>query len=255
MLISRKRTLYTALFITALLVIAVDLPAMADTRYVSDKLIISMREGRSPGSPAVAFLIAGTPVEVLEEAEEHLLVKIANGQQGWVRSKYILKQRPKTMIIKELEAKIVDLENQIESMDAQAGTSSADNTDIRNIYELKLKNLEAALENEKQFSDAARTELKEIKSDNKKLQAERDKLAEQNANLSKQGNGSDALKKELKRLKQANQALSSELDQRQTIENSSMLTSAIKWFLTGGGVLLLGLILGRSVTRKNPYGY
>lgn len=247
--------LYAVLLITALVVVAVGQPAMADTRYVSDKLIISMREGRSPGSPAVTFLVAGTPVEVLEEVEEHLLVKIANGQQGWVRSKFILEQRPKTMIIKELEAKIEELEGRIGSMDAQAGTPSEDNADIRNIYELKLKNLEAALENEKQVSDEARIELEEIKKSNQTLQADLDKLSEQNANPPKPADGSDALKKEVKRLKQANQALNRELDQKQSLENASLLTSAIKWFLTGGGVLLLGLILGRSVPRKNPYGY
>lgn len=255
MMTSYKRPLYTALFIIALLVLTVGQSALAETRYVSDKLIISMREGRSPGSPAVAFLVAGTPVEVLEVAENHLLVKIANGQQGWVRSKYILKQRPKTMIIKELEAKIEELENQIESMEARAGTSSEGSGDIRSIYELKLKNLEAALENEKQISAAARTELKEIKSTNEKLQADLNRLSEQKAPPPEEGDGADALRKEVKRLRQTNQELSRQLDQKQSIENASMLSSAIKWFLAGSGVLLLGLILGRSVTRKNPYGY
>ena len=255
MMTSYKRPLYTALFIIALLVLTVGQSALAETRYVSDKLIISMREGRSPGSPAVAFLVAGTPVEVLEVAENHLLVKIANGQQGWVRSKYILKQRPKTMIIKELEAKIEELENQIESMEARAGTSSEGSGDIRSIYELKLKNLEAALENEKQISAAARTELKEIKSTNEKLQADLNRLSEQKALPPEEGDGADALRKEVKRLRQTNQELSRQLDQKQSIENASMLSSAIKWFLAGSGVLLLGLILGRSVTRKNPYGY
>ena len=140
-------------------------------------------------------------------------------------------------------------------MKTQVSPSPDDSVDIRNVYELKLKNLEAVLEKEKKAAAATQTELKEIKDRNKKLQADLNRISEQNATLSKQDNGSDALKKEIKSLRQTNQNLTQEINQMETAAKSSMLPSAIKWFLTGGGVLLLGLFLGRSVPRKNPYGY
>jgi len=255
MMSSYKRPFFLILLFSLFLMVYAVFPAWADTRYVSDRLIISMREGQSPGSPAVAFLVAGTPVEVLEEAENHLFIKIANGQAGWVRSKYILSQRPKSMVIKELNAKIKGLESQIETMEAQAGSESGDSSDASKIYEFKIKNLETLLETEKQSLTAAKTELKEIKARNKNLQVDVAKLSEETKRLSKQGGGSENLKKELKRLQQDNQALNREMDQLESADQSSMLSSAVKWFLAGGGVLLLGLILGRSVHRKNPYGY
>ena len=98
-------------------------------------------------------------------------------------------------------------------------------------------------------------ELKEIKSENKKLQDDIAVMSEQNKRLSKQGDGSQSLQNEIKQLQEANQALKQEMDQMQSVGQSSMLGNAVKWFLTGGGVLLLGLFLGRSVPRKNPYGY
>ncbi|MEN8246120.1 MAG: TIGR04211 family SH3 domain-containing protein [Thermodesulfobacteriota bacterium] len=255
MMILSKRNFYLFLIAPLFLFIFVAQTVWADTRYVSDRLIISMREGRSPQDTAVAFLVAGTPVEVLEEADNYLFVRIANGQEGWVRTKYILTQLPKPMVIKELKVKVEELENQIETMQTLASSSPGDSADIRNVYELKLKNLEAVLEKEKKDAAATRTELKEIKDRNKKLQADVNRISEQNATLSQQDTGSDALKNEIKTLRQTNRALTQEINQMETAEQPSMLPSAIKWFLTGGGVLLLGLFLGRSVPRKNPYGY
>ena len=255
MMISCKRPFVLILLFSFFLTGYAVLPAWADTRYVSDRLIISMREGQSPGSPAVAFLVAGTPVEVLEEADEYLFVKIANGQEGWVKSKYILAQRPKSMIINDLNSRITELEGQIQSMQDQAGSESEDSTDVRKIYEFKINNLETLLEKEKQTSAAVAAELKESKTQNKKLQADIGQLSEANKRLSKQGDGSENLKKEIKRLQQTNQTLNQEIDRMASAEQDSLLPSAVKWFLAGGGVLLLGLILGRLVPRKNPYGY
>lgn len=255
MMILSKRLFYLFLIAPLFFFILVAQIAWADTRYVSDRLIISMREGRSPQDTAVAFIVAGTPVEVLEEADDHLFVRIANGQEGWVRTKYIMTELPKPMVIKELKANVKELENQIETMQTQTSSSPDDSADIRNVYELKLNNLEAVLEKEKNASAATRAELKDVKDRNKKLQADVNRISEQNATLSQQDNGSDVLQKEIKSLRQANQALTEEINQMETAAQPSMLPSAIKWFLTGGGVLLLGLFLGRSVPRKNPYGY
>jgi len=255
MMILSKRNFYLFFIAPLFFFIFLAQTAWADTRYVSDRLVISMREGRSPQNTAVAFLVADTPVEVLEEADDYLFVRIANGQEGWVRTKYILTQRPKPMVIKDLKVKVQEMENQIESMKTRTSPSADSAADIRNVYELKLKNLETVLENEKKASAATRTELKEIKERNKKLQVDVNRISEQNATLSQQDNGSVALKNEIEKLRKTNQALTQEINQMEPAAQPSMLPSAIKWFLTGGGVLLIGLFLGRSVPRKNPYGY
>jgi SH3 domain protein len=250
-----KRTLIFFFLFSIVLIITAALPSWADTRYVSDQLIISVREGRSPEDTAVAYIVAGMPVEVLEEVENHLFVRIANGQEGWVKKKYILVQRPKSMVIEELKVKIQELENQIESQGSPSGTASKDSSDMRKNYDLKIKNLEAVLEKEKQSSTATRAELKQMKNQHKKLRDDFNKLSKQNDSLSKPNDGSETLNLEIKRLQQANLALNQEIDQIKTNGQPSMLSGGVKWFLTGGGVLLLGIILGRSVRRKNPYSY
>jgi SH3 domain protein len=255
MMILSQRTFFLSLLFSFFTIVTAVFSAWAETRYVSDQLIISMREGISPGSPAVAFLVAGTPLEVLEETEDHLFVRIANGQEGWVKSKYILAQRPKSMIIKELEAKVKELESEIQTMGTQAGTGSEGSSDIREIYELKIKNLEAVLDKEKQSAAATQTELKDLKNSHKKLRDDFNRLSKQNENLTKDSGGSEALNQEIKSLKQANQALNQEIDQLKTAGQPTMLSDGIKWFLIGGGVLLLGIILGRSARKKSRYGY
>jgi SH3 domain protein len=250
-----KRTFYLSLLLCFFLIIIAALPSRADTRYVSDQLIISVREGRSPEDPAIAYIVSDMPVEVLEEAENHLFVRLADGKEGWVKKKYILAQRPKSMVIEELKIKIQELENQIKSQGSPDGTTSEESSDMRKIYDLKIKDLEAVLEKEKQSSTAARAELKQMKNQHKKLQDDFNKLSKQKDSLSKQNDGSEALNLEIKRLQQANLALNQEIDQIKTNGQPSMLSGGVKWFLIGGGVLLLGILLGRSVRRKNPYSY
>ncbi|MBW2614213.1 MAG: TIGR04211 family SH3 domain-containing protein [Deltaproteobacteria bacterium] len=230
-------------------------PAGADTRYVSDQLIISVREGPTAEDPVVGYLLTGAPVEVLEEAEKHLFVRTADGKEGWVRSKYILKELPKSMVIKELTARIDELENQMKMGGTQAGATDNDIAATKKIYDLKIKNLKTTIENEKQSSTATQSALKQLKKQHKKLLDDFNRLSRQNASLSKQSDSSEALSAEIKRLKQANQALAQEIDQIKIAGKPSSLSNSIKWFLTGGGVLLLGIILGKSVRRKKGYGY
>ena len=105
------------------------------------------------------------------------------------------------------------------------------------------------------MTESERNERKAIKEQHKKLLENFNRLSKQNNSLSKQGDKSDALKMEIKTLKQANHALNNEIDQLKNAEQPSFLSDSIKWFLIGGGVLLLGIIIGKSVRGKKSYGY
>ena len=245
----------TRLLICLLLFIASSALAWADTRYVSDQLIISMREGTGPDDPVVTYLMAGNPVEVLEETENHLLVQIADGKQGWVRSKYIETELPKWMVIKGLNSEIERLQARIDSLDAQTGEYTPADSHTIEVYETKIKNLETAVEKQRQVYEETRKELDEMNSRHTKLLDDFNNLSQQNAALSKRSDTSAALGQEIKQLKQTNQELGRELETLRQSGRPTLLTNGIRWFLTGGGVLLLGVILGKSVRRKKGYGY
>ncbi|MCG6911144.1 MAG: TIGR04211 family SH3 domain-containing protein [Deltaproteobacteria bacterium] len=251
-----KHLLFSFLLLFCLTaVVGVSLPAWADTRYVSDRLIISVREGTAPDDPVVAYLTAGTPVEVLEEAGEHLHVRTADGKQGWVRTKFILAEQPKWMEIKNLRAEIDRLEAHIDSINSQTGQDGARSSDSDQVYELKIQTLETAMEKEKQASQATRNELDALKTRYSKLLDDFNSLSKQNAAISEKSDNASALLQEIEQLKQSNQELKKELKSIRQSGQSSMLTSNARWFLIGGGVLLLGIILGKSVRRKKSYGY
>ena len=77
--------------------------AAADTRYVSDELIITLRQGKSIQFKIIKTLKTGTPLEVLEEDESYLKVRTTDGIEGYVLRQYITSDPPKTTRLEELE--------------------------------------------------------------------------------------------------------------------------------------------------------
>ena len=77
--------------------------AEADTRYVGDQLIITLRQGKSTKHKIIKTLETGTPVEVLEEDSSYLRIRTSDGTEGYVLRQYISSNPPKTQRIDELE--------------------------------------------------------------------------------------------------------------------------------------------------------
>ena len=64
----------------------------AETRYVSDRLEITMRSGTSTSHGIVRMLRSGTPVEVLENDKDsgYSRVRISSGKEGWVLTRFLM---------------------------------------------------------------------------------------------------------------------------------------------------------------------
>lgn len=107
--------LYFALLI--LLTISVG-SAHADRRYVSDQLIVSLREAPNNDSTRITFLRTDTPIEVLEESGRYLRVRTEDGQEGWVDEQYITREVPKPLIIAGFKKKIERLEARVKEFEA-----------------------------------------------------------------------------------------------------------------------------------------
>ena len=75
--------------------------ADAKTQYVSDELVINLREGKGNEYKIIKMLRNGTPLNILEEAEQYLKVRTEEGLEGWVLKQYITSETPKTAIIAE----------------------------------------------------------------------------------------------------------------------------------------------------------
>ncbi len=215
--------------------------AIADIQYVSDLLIISIREGQRPEAPVVGYLPSAAPVEVLEETQDFMRIRAEDGIQGWVRKKFIVKDKPKAIIIKELEEQILLLKEDIKTLQQGSDTQGLLNTITE--YKKQVATLTTSFENEKKTTSTLKKNLQQLNATHQALEK-------------KHKNTADTIK-ELASIKAENQVLKDKLAAMPPIDSNAMLSGNMKWFLIGGGVLLFGFLMGRVIRRgeKRSYRY
>jgi SH3 domain protein len=100
-------------FLLVILLSALVGTAQADKRYVSDSLVLTLREAPNLDGRILGTIRTGDPVEVLEESGRHLRVQTEAGEQGWVAEQYITAETPKPMIIAQLRDELDRLQERI----------------------------------------------------------------------------------------------------------------------------------------------
>ncbi|HEY8538565.1 MAG TPA: TIGR04211 family SH3 domain-containing protein [Steroidobacteraceae bacterium] len=79
-------------------------PALAETLYVEDKLVLNVYAEPDQGGARVATIQTGDVVEALERSENFVRVQLADGREGWVNTNYLSEQPPAILKLKELQA-------------------------------------------------------------------------------------------------------------------------------------------------------
>ena len=200
------------LFISILFLGTTNESLLADTRYVSDRLIISVRAGQNNTSDILGYIKSDTPVDVLEEEGRYLKIKTENGLEGWVNTRYIISEPPKTLTIKDLRNERNRLRGEIETFKNKTIDSSNQSSPTKLNYEQKIKELERTLKTHQQMASNGESELERLKKENVRL------------------------KSEIGHLKKPNK--------------SPMKSKSIQWFLVGAGVLFFGFMIGRSARKE-----
>ena len=202
----KKSLFYFMIFIAILFLLP--LLSWAKTGYVSDRLILNLRQAPDNVSAVIQGLKSDTPVFILEEENEFYKIELESKEIGWVDKKFIIFELPKTLIIDQLTQENNDLKDKIS----------------------KLSLLEADL---KKNVDTLLSD-KDIKSDDQ---------IENTVNIQKIVQENQMYQKE-------NLALSQELALLKGENKDLFKTSMIKWFLSGVGVLLIGWIIGQSISSR-----
>ena len=71
--------------------------AWAETRYIADQLVVSLRAQPQSNAETIVYLRTDTPVEVIDVGEEYVQVKTENGEEIWRQDlKKTLGARPPT---------------------------------------------------------------------------------------------------------------------------------------------------------------
>lgn len=77
--------------------------AWAETVYVDDKLTITFRSGPGMERKILEYLTTGDQMEVLEDGEEWVHVRLLDGTEGWVMKQYVTTTKPSRLQLEELQ--------------------------------------------------------------------------------------------------------------------------------------------------------
>ena len=208
----------------------------AKTGYVSDMLILTFREGPAKNFAVIKSLQSDTPLNVLEEQDGYLKVQLNSGETGWVEKQYVVYDPPKSIIIEQLTKQNQALEKELEAVQAAHDT-----------YEKQISEQTGSSE-EKMAAMAA--ELKTLQEKNGNLEKELTSMQEKYNTLVKQSGDVQQIVKKNEILARENKQLTNDIALLESQTSHLFKTGMIKWFLAGVGVLLLGWVLGHSVSSK-----
>ena len=88
------------------------------TGYVTDKLILTFRQGPGPSYEVLKTLESNTRLTILEEEADYYKVRLSSGDTGWVDKQFVTFETPKTEIIENMKDEYAALEKQFNALSA-----------------------------------------------------------------------------------------------------------------------------------------
>jgi SH3 domain protein len=205
--------------VAALCGTAASASAVAETRYVTDQLEVTMRSGTSTRNSIVRMLKSGAAVEVLEEDAEsgYSHVRLGSGEEGWILSRFLLDQPVARDVLP-------DLQRRYDALREQSGATSG------------------------QLS-GTRTELADLQKQHAKLQEENESLAAQLQDVRRKAADVLNIDAQNSQLRSRVTMLEGDNEQLRILNEDLSNRRNIEWFVAGGGVLFFGLLLGLILPR------
>ena len=197
--------------------------AEAEVRYVKPSSEAVVRRGQGREYKIIAMVKDGTSVEFIEENEGFAKILLKNGKEGWILSRFLSTEPP-------LDELVVSLRSQKEEI-LQRELKTNQQLDI----------LSTSLTSTNKELDLTKNERNQILSKYKKLQQATADVVKIKNNMQRISLENKTLTQQMDLLKQTNETLRSDY--------------AVKWFLTGGGVLILGMFIGgiaRGSKKRKP---
>ncbi len=179
--------------------------------YVTDTIRLALRAGPSADQKSLGVVESGQAVEILRAGEEWTLIRSATGLEGWVPSRYLTEQPPPKLIAGRLQEKNRELEARATALAEENARLGEENR--------RLAERLAALQQEFESFRRDASEVDELRA---RLERARVEIAAQE----------EALRRRVD--------LPALLLRRETLYA----------FLAGAGVLLVGVLLGGFVRRR-----
>lgn len=87
---------------------------MAETAYVTDILRLGLHRAEDTSDQPFRTLVSGTELEVLARTTNYAHVRAADGQEGWVKSAYLVLDKPAQLRIAETESELTALRAEVD---------------------------------------------------------------------------------------------------------------------------------------------
>ena len=195
---------------------------LAETKhYINDSMKITMRTGPATDRKIIALLSVGQDVEILKSENEWTLIRLLNGKEGWVISRFLTDQTPDSIQLEALKKNHSALQTKAASLMEENKALKAENKKLGidlNASETKQSNLGKSYET--------------LKRESKEFLALQAKYKDSTSKLAAQTQKAEKYEDDLTKL---------------------LWNKNIKWFLSGAGVLILGFIIGFSTKRQRRH--
>jgi len=199
--------------------------ASAATQYVSDQLVISLRETAEPQSTIIGHLKTDDAVELLSESGEFAKVSSEAGT-GYVLKQYLTATPPKQLTINKLQREVANLRADLETYTSGAEGQQQELAQLR------------------QTNRQLQTDLEQANTELAGLQNKYDSILADSKDLV-------AIIKERDQLRAASTQAEADVATLREENESLLATGIIKWFLAGAGTLCFGWILGKLSRKKH----
>ena len=189
-----------------------------ETMYVSDILKLTLRTGPSIENKIISVIESGQMMEVIKFGDEWSQVQLPNGKEGWVLSRYLTTNETHNIKLERLEAKHKNLMIQAAELLEENNMLKAEN---------------------KRFSTESKANQKQLVKTQADYEALKTEAAEFLTLKTNYKRAASQLTEQTAKAKQLEEELS-----------SLEMSTYIKWFLAGSGVLIVGFLIGFSTKRQ-----
>lgn len=194
----------------------------AQTRYVSDELVITFRSGPSSQNSILRNLRSGDRLELLEEREEegYSRVRAADGEEGWVLTQYLTPDPTAALLLTDAERELRAANQRIVALESQLATTES--------------NLAASS-----------TSLSEIQARESELSAELEDVLSVSQSALQTRDENMQLRRRVNELNSQYEVAEMEIDELRRRERQ-------RWFMIGAGVLFGGVLIGLIAPSLRP---
>lgn len=119
------------------LLLSCPLGAFAETAYVTDILQLGIHQAQDTSDRPFGSLVSGTALEILERVPNYARVRTEDGREGWVKSGFLVTEKPAQLRVAEVEAELERLRSEL--AEATAARDAAETEAARLGHEMASK--------------------------------------------------------------------------------------------------------------------